>query len=224
MILLESGATQPSGRSDTDPRERGIDREVSAWADRQPGGDLPIPAEPVVATTIGPHRTTDKARLVANAFDANAEALKGFALAAVRDEATAEDLVQEAFLRLVRELDRGQPPDNPRAWLFRVCANLVVSYARRRSVSERARRLLFERSFSASPEDAVIRRDDDHALRRGLERLRPEERIVLLLSASGLSSAEVGKATGRTANASRVYLSRARVHLLEVLAAQEGGE
>ncbi len=164
------------------------------------------------------------ARLVADAFDANAEALKGFAFAAVREEATAEDLVQEAFLRLVRELHGGRTPDNIRAWLFRVCANLVVSYARRRSVSDRARSLLLERSSSPSPEDTAIRRDDDAAMRRGLEQLRPEERIALLLSAAGLSSAEVGKATGRTANASRVYLSRSRVHLLEVLAAQEGGE
>ena len=177
-----------------------------------------------VAATIGGRRSADMARLVADAFDSNAAALKGFVVAAVHDEATAEDLVQEAFLRLDRELHGGRTPENIRAWLFRVSANLVVSHGRRRAVTDRARGLLRERWSSPSPEDTVIRRDDDAALRQALERIRPEERLALLLSASGLSSAEVGRATGRTANASRVYLSRSRVHLRQVLEVQEGGD
>ena len=39
-----------------------------------------------------------------------------------RDVHLAEDLVQDAFLRLWRE---PRPVDNPRSWLFRVCTNLV---------------------------------------------------------------------------------------------------
>ena len=43
----------------------------------------------------------------------------------------AEDLLQEAFLRLTREVRADRTPDNVRAWLYRVGANLAVSRGRR---------------------------------------------------------------------------------------------
>ena len=41
--------------------------------------------------------------------------------------AAPEDVVQEAFLKLVAQR---QPPDNPLAWLYRVVRNGAVSAAR----------------------------------------------------------------------------------------------
>lgn len=46
-------------------------------------------------------------------------------------EAEAEDIVQEAFLKLLRQKE---PVDNPAAWLFRVVRNEAISRLRRRSL------------------------------------------------------------------------------------------
>ena len=44
------------------------------------------------------------------------------------DPANAEDLVQEAFLRLLTE---SPLPDSPKAWLYRVVRNLAIDHVRR---------------------------------------------------------------------------------------------
>ncbi len=49
---------------------------------------------------------------VAEAYDESATRLRAFALRATRDPAGADDLVQEAFLRLVVEVRSGRQPDN----------------------------------------------------------------------------------------------------------------
>jgi DNA-directed RNA polymerase specialized sigma24 family protein len=73
---------------------------------------------------------------IAAMFDEYQGRLKAFALAAVRNGAAADDLVQESFLRLLREMRAGRPPENVEGWLYRVCANLIASRGRRRSVAE----------------------------------------------------------------------------------------
>jgi RNA polymerase sigma-70 factor (ECF subfamily) len=179
---------------------------------------------PFAGTVIRTSHRLELEAAVAAAFDAHAEALKGFASAAARDPDAADDLVQESFIRLIREIRGGRQPDNVRAWLFRVCANLVVSAARHRAVGERARDLLVDRRATASPEETAIRRDDDATLRAALDRLRVEERTALLLSASGLTATEVGATIGRTPNATRAFICRARIHLREALSLVEAGQ
>lgn len=49
----------------------------------------------------------------------------------VRDEATAEDIAQETFVRLYRELDRIRD-QTASAWLYRVARNLVTDYVRKK--------------------------------------------------------------------------------------------
>ena len=47
-------------------------------------------------------------------------------------EQTAEDLAQEAFLRVWRAVDSGKIPDNWRAWVFRCAVNLKNDFLRRK--------------------------------------------------------------------------------------------
>ncbi|MGZ5385671.1 MAG: RNA polymerase sigma factor, partial [Acidimicrobiia bacterium] len=52
---------------------------------------------------------------VAAVYDAHHAELYGYAASLVRDSAAAEDLMHEAFAKLVREGARGHWPDEPRA-------------------------------------------------------------------------------------------------------------
>jgi RNA polymerase sigma-70 factor (ECF subfamily) len=49
----------------------------------------------------------------------------------VKDEAAAEDIAQETFVRLFKELDRIRD-DTASAWLYRVARNLVTDYIRKK--------------------------------------------------------------------------------------------
>jgi RNA polymerase sigma-70 factor, ECF subfamily len=53
-----------------------------------------------------------------------------FLLRKTRDAGRAEELTQEAFLRLCRHLQEGRTLDNPKAWLFTVANNLATDTRR----------------------------------------------------------------------------------------------
>src|SRR5688500_19709847 len=68
---------------------------------------------------------------VSMAYRDHHAALFAFLRRATRDEAAAEDLLQETFIRLLTVVREGRPPEQVRAWLYRVASNLVISRGRR---------------------------------------------------------------------------------------------
>ena len=175
----------------------------------------------VATATFAPARTA-VGPIVEAAFDAHAGRLKAFALAAVRDADAADDLVQDTFLRYVKQVREAGEPDNVGGWLHRVCANLIVSRGRRQTVAVRKASFLVDSSVGASPEEHAIRADDSTRLRTALDTLPPDARVALLMAAAGFSSVEIGDAIGRSANATSTYICRARIRLREILSGAGG--
>jgi RNA polymerase sigma-70 factor, ECF subfamily len=56
-----------------------------------------------------------------------------YALSLTRDEADADDLVQETFLRAYRSWDQYTPGTESRGWLFTICRNLFLRTRQRDS-------------------------------------------------------------------------------------------
>lgn len=156
-----------------------------------------------------------------DAFDAYASRLKSFAYAATRDADSADDIVQETFFRLIREVRAGRGPDNTASWLYRVASNLLASRGRHASVVERTKAKLFEPDLGRSPEDTVLGREHDRALLDALKGLPHVSRVALLMAANGMTSAEVAKAIGRSTRATRTLICRARLRLRENLASRK---
>jgi RNA polymerase sigma-70 factor (ECF subfamily) len=65
------------------------------------------------------------------AYDRRATQLWSYARRLGVDGSTAEQLVQEAFARLLQVTKRGARPENIDAWLFRVVHNLAIDEHRR---------------------------------------------------------------------------------------------
>lgn len=150
--------------------------------------------------------------------------LYGFLARSTRDAAAAEDLLQEAFLRLTTEVRQGRVPDNTRAWLYRVASNLAISRGRRTTI---ALRWLTKygaaeaRSTSASPETGFLRRERSDAMERALGRLTAPARLALVMSGAGFSGRDIAEAIGRSDVATRSLMSRARITLRRHLADEE---
>jgi len=161
---------------------------------------------------------------VTAAFTAHRDELFSFLVRTTRDESEAEDLVQEAFLRLAREVRAGRYPDQTRSWLYRVASNLAMSRFRRRSVVGRflgrfgASEVDLE---SGSPETAAIRRERTAAMERALAELPADARLALVLGGEGFSGREIAQAIGRTEAATRTLVCRARIRLRTSLEAEE---
>lgn len=163
--------------------------------------------------------------VVTAAYEAYERELFSFLARAARDDAAAEDLLQETFLRLAREVRAGRTPEQPRAWLYRVAANLLTSRFRHRTV---ARRWL-ER-FGAStrdedripaPEDGYLMGERYREIEQAFRVVSTEARTALLLAAQGFSGREIAVQLGKSEVATRALMCRARLRLRAEL---EGGE
>jgi len=150
------------------------------------------------------------------------EELFGFLTRATHDRDVAEDLLQECFLRLIRERRAGRTPDNIRAWLYRVASNLVITRVRRRAVAGRWLAHLVQRESSEAADAPILRDERRGDVERLLKHLRPDARVGLLLTAQGFSGAEVAATIGRSDGATRTLLCRARLQLRQLIDSEEG--
>lgn len=170
----------------------------------------PVHVEGVSATSPRGH-----AAVVTAAFEQYHVELYSYLRRSTRDEGAAEDLMQESFLRLFKEVEAGRTPDNIRAWLYRVGSNLVISRGRRgRTVLDWMSRYgRVGGSTVESPESDVIGRERTATLDAVLAGLPTDDRTALLLSAEGFSGEEIAQAIGRSNGATRTMLCRARVRV-----------
>ena len=157
----------------------------------------------------------DPSDALVEAYDAYQRDIHGFLRAATRDPDTAEDLTQETFIRLYREIQAGRTPENIRAWLYTVATNLVTSRGRRMAVAERFKAVLAIRGSADSPEQETIRAERQDIVQRALAKLPTDDRTALLLSAHGFAGRDIAAVLGRTDGATRTLLTRARLRLRE---------
>jgi RNA polymerase sigma-70 factor (ECF subfamily) len=175
--------------------------------------------EALAAVQIQPAART--AELVATVYDAHQRELFSFALRTSRDREVAEDLVHESFVRLIVEIEAGREPENTRAWLYRVIANLAVSRARRASVAHRQLGELLDRQPEGGPEPLFLERERQSDLEAVLGELGADARTALLMAANGFNGLEIAEAIGRSGNATRSLMCRARLQLRERLGSME---
>jgi RNA polymerase sigma-70 factor (ECF subfamily) len=131
------------------------------------------------------------------------------------DRRLADDLLQEAYYRLLRTSAPFENDDHRRNYLFRIAANLVRDQRRQpriRAVTDTAELGLPARSESA---DETVRRLD---LTRALGQLKPRERSMLWLAyAQGCSHEEIAATMGVKSASLKAMLFRARRRLRSLL-------
>ena len=136
----------------------------------------------------------------------------------LRDDAEAEDVAQEAMLRLWRSADGLEVgPPGLRPWLRRVASNLCVD--RMRS----GKRLMVtdevpEQVEPATQHSQLEAQDTSERVEAALRALPDRQRLALtLFHYEGLSQIEVGKAMGISDEAVESLLARARRTLKSAL-------
>jgi RNA polymerase sigma factor (sigma-70 family) len=160
-----------------------------------------------------PGSTDRSEEVVVGAWDRHRGELTAFLVRTSRDPDAAEDLLQEAYLRLLGEVRAGREPTNVRAWLYRVAGNLAIDRGRRsasgRRGEARIRGLASVRSAD-EPAQALLEKECVREYRRALSGLSPRSRRVLALAAEGFSGREIAGQIGCSSTAARTILHRAR--------------
>jgi RNA polymerase sigma factor (sigma-70 family) len=130
------------------------------------------------------------------AFTLHHRAVFRTACAVVRDSALAEDVTQEVFLRLYRNLDATPGEELLRAWLLRVTLNVARNALRGQNRSmvrdhEYHRSTTDDRWFGTTTEESYRRKVEIEEARRALDKIKEPMRSCLLLKQQGLSYREI---------------------------------
>ena len=133
----------------------------------------------------------------------------------------AEDVIQEAFLRLVRYRFEVSTHENLRAWLFRVAHNLSMDVHRfhRRwssSITERTDTVIRHRlDPGPTPEQQVILEERMQRFENAFAQLTPKQRQCVLLRAEGFRYREIALTLGVSVQRVGELMQRS-ISLLEV--------
>ncbi len=143
----------------------------------------------------------------------------------LRSRSEAEDVVQDAFVRVIERRRSLLEIRDMRLWLVRIAWNLALD--RRRRIRPEQMDESFAESLAVKGLPVDERLDQAQRMRsvlREIERLPRSERHVLLLSAiEELGTTEMAEVLRRSESAVRALLFRARARLRERLEAR-GGE
>ncbi|MFC9659408.1 sigma-70 family RNA polymerase sigma factor [Nocardia sp. NPDC127606] len=154
--------------------------------------------------------------LVAETFEAQRDRLRTVAYRVLGSHADAEDVVQEAWLRLIR-LDIATI-DNLAGWLTTVVGRISLDLLRSRQARPETGYGQEFPGFVVTPDDGPTP-DEQVALADSvglallvvLDTLTPSERLALVLhDMFAVSFSEIGQILGKSADASKMIASRAR--------------
>ena len=174
--------------------------------------------QPIPERVIPSAATVADARVVTELHELHGARLFDFARHQGLGDQQAADAVQEAMLRLWRELQRGTRIDNPLAWAYRTTYRLAMEQHRwRRALARVMPRLAPAHAAYAGPEasDAV-------AVWSMVDTLPPRQRQVLYLHyAADLAFDDVASVIGISPSAARTHASRALATLRAALAGED---
>lgn len=133
-------------------------------------------------------------------YKSHANSLYRFLYFLFGNKEEAEDILQEAFVKLYHSFLDGQQINNIKAWLYRVASNLSTNVLKRHS---HLQKILSHHSdevmenLTACPDNAeqqLIKDQEIHIMRQGIGSLRPRDRVVLALYLNGMNYDDIAKA------------------------------
>jgi RNA polymerase sigma-70 factor (ECF subfamily) len=150
-------------------------------------------------------------------FDAESAALFRRLCLITGDRAEAEDIMQDAFLKLWERWDRVPQMDDPTGYLYRTAMNLFRKRYRHAAVVAR-------KAVGLAPRrDEFADADDKRVVARALATLAPRQRAALVLTELvGYSSEEAGRVLGIRAGTVRALATQGRDVLRRTMERDDG--
>lgn len=243
----EEGPREALGDDRPEPPEPEVDDEVAAGGRPRVPSAPPLNSRKVAASNnkqLRAKEAEEDRALIAKAQAGDRDAFRqlverhqrrafAIALALVRDENDARELVQDAFLRVFKGLNSFQGGSSFFTWLYRIITNLSIDLIRKpgRQTSDLDDARLeaeegpevdlpfLSRFDGADPLELVRRREIAKRLQTALDALPPYHRAVIVMrEMDGLSYEEMAQAMGVSKGTIMSRLFHARQKLQRALA------
>lgn len=157
------------------------------------------------------HAVSGDSEAFAQLYEAYIERVYRYVYFRVTDDAVAEDLTSQVFLKAWESLDRYKPGGSPFiAWLYTIARNLVIDHYRTQKESLPLEEAAALPSNARAPHEEVEARFDLQAMRDALQFLTEEQQQVLILKfIAGLPNGNIAKVMNKREGAVRALQMRA---------------
>lgn len=150
----------------------------------------------------------------------------------VRDRETAEDLAQDAFVKVLNHIDKYSPEFKFSSWLFKIANNVAIDHLRRRKLDTVSIDGNPNATTAAEVEASTIELGADQesaldeleakelgsAIEKAIAKLRPEYRACIMLRhVEGRSYEEIAATLDLPLGTVKTYIHRARHELRKAL-------
>jgi RNA polymerase sigma factor (sigma-70 family) len=145
--------------------------------------------------------------------------MKGVCLRYAQDEAEAEDVLQESFIRIFKNLDQYTEKGALGAWARKITVNTALEhYRKNKSIRHHLSQVFEMTDFNPTANDNAIEQLNLEALLGKIQRLPAGFRTVFNLYAiEGYTHQEIGDLLGISDGTSKSQYSRARLLLREMI-------
>lgn len=143
----------------------------------------------------------------------------------VNNQAEAEDLTQEVFVKALQAIGSYKWREAPFAsWLFRIAHNQVIDYIRKQA---KHKRTTLEEAATVSVEDPVAmteQRSEIEELTAALKKLPPaQQEVISLRFIAELPIAEVARTLGKSEGTVKALQFNGTISLRKILSGKENG-
>lgn len=150
----------------------------------------------------------------------------------VRDKEQAEDLSQEAFIKVLNHIDRYNPEFKLSSWLFKIANNVTIDFLRKKelatvsidgsrwadSAEDIEASSIDLASSGETPLQALESKELGKAIETAIGTLRPEYRsCIMLRHVEGRSYEEIAATLDLPLGTVKTYIHRARKQLQDAL-------
>lgn len=157
-------------------------------------------------------------------YDRHVAAIYRYVYYRVRDDAEAEDLTSDVFMRALKAMPRYEPRQAFLAWLYRIARNAVIDRARKGN-----RQVSFEDALAhpgadqvVVPDAEILAHSDNETLRAALAKLTPlQQEVVVLRFLEGYSTQEIARLVGKREGTIRGIQFRAIGALRQMMPSRE---
>jgi RNA polymerase sigma factor (sigma-70 family) len=145
----------------------------------------------------------------------------------IRDQALAEDIFQDTFLKVIQSVKSGKYSDNGKflSWVMRIAHNLIIDHFRRVKQMNTISNDNYEsdifnsRQFAEENiEDTMVKKQIHHDVRKMISHLPDDQReVVILRHYAGLSFKEIADITQVSINTALGRMRYALINLRKLM-------
>lgn len=147
-------------------------------------------------------------------FQANSKKIYHLCYSYTGDDETANDLMQETFMKVWQNLDKFRNQALISTWIYRIAVNTCLSYLRLEK--RQAKDELTETIIETKEEEISDKNEQVAALYKCIARLEENERIIITMVLDELPYSEIAEISGISEGNLRVKIHRIKQKLTQL--------